>query len=499
MDPDPWWAPYQHTPRVYANTDGDAVSDFVSLMTVSKGFKAGHRLAFAAWQEWLARWLLERKDNGMLRYRQAVIGLPRKTGKSLLGSSIALYYLVGDPDLGREIYSVAGDRQQARLVFGEARWQAMRSKFMSKELKIYRDAIEHPESGSVYRVLSHDGRLAQGLNPFIAIMDEAHVYKNRDLWDAMTQGSGARPESLTVAITTAGAARDSLLGELCDYGTLVADGEKPDPSFGYAWWQAPPGRPVEDEVTWRQANPNITLGLTDLDEMRQNVMQTPEHVFRRYRLNQWVPLGGLGWMDMTAWRGAADKEREVPKGTEIVLGFDGSLRRDATALVAMTTASSKDERPHMWVVGCWEPPHNAPDDWLVPRDEVDAALTGVFEDYDVRCLQMDISRWEEERVRWAERFGKKRVLDFTMSDARMIPACLEFYKGIVAGQVTHSDDVRMNRHMGNAVIKSTYRGDTIRKIERGSLHLIDLAVAACIANDARLRTTAKPHYRTVGF
>ncbi len=155
------------------------------------------------WQRNLLNDLYERRPDGLLRYRRSLIGLGRKNGKSLLGSLIALYGLIeGEP--GAEVYSAAGDRQQARVVFNEAKWQVTQSSALSGICKVYRDVIEVPSTGAIYRVLSSDAKLQQGLNPSTVVFDELHVQPNDDLWDALTLGSGARKDPMIVAISTAG-------------------------------------------------------------------------------------------------------------------------------------------------------------------------------------------------------------------------------------------------------------------------------------------------------
>jgi phage terminase large subunit-like protein len=500
LAPKPEWAPAFWTPRKSALTDGDDVALFAStFMVATKGFRAGKPLNFADWQKWALEWALERNPaTGLLRYRQAILGLPRKTAKSLKGSSIALKYLVGTPELGREIYSIAGDRQQAKLVFGEARWQVLNHPLLKDECKVYRDAIEHVETGSIYRVLSHDGKLAQGLNPFLTIADEPHIYPSSqtapgtsELWEAMLQGSGARPESLLLGITTAGDYRDdALLTRLFDYGRDVASGEVDDDSFGIAWWQAPDGCDHRDEAMWHIANPNLRLGLADIEEMRSTVKSTPENVFRRYRLNQMVRLGGIAWMDMAAWKAAARPDRAPKKGERIVMAFDGSVSSDATALMGMTLDG------HLFVLGVWET--DGTEEWQVPRGEVMAAVEDAFDLYDVRAFNCDTAYWLAEFQVWQDTYGRRRVLDFTMSNARMVPAVQEFYAGVGEGAISHPDDPRLNRHISNAVSHETPRGITIKKQSKDSMHKIDLAVAACMANDARLRQVPRRGF-TGGF
>ena len=90
MVPDPAWAPAWHTTRKWEQSDGHRVCDFSeSFMVASKGLRAGDALAMNPWQRWLLDWALERRPDGRLRYRQAVVGIRRKTGKSLIGSEVA--------------------------------------------------------------------------------------------------------------------------------------------------------------------------------------------------------------------------------------------------------------------------------------------------------------------------------------------------------------------------------------------------------------------------
>src|SRR5262245_14019097 len=84
------WLPRWCTPRKYAHTDGPEVADFAaSLLRVSKGFMAGEPLVMRPWQAWLLDGIYERRDDGRRRYRRCLVGVGRKNGKSLIGSSIA--------------------------------------------------------------------------------------------------------------------------------------------------------------------------------------------------------------------------------------------------------------------------------------------------------------------------------------------------------------------------------------------------------------------------
>ena len=129
-------SPAWSTPRLYKRSSGQEVVDFAeTFLHVSKGVRAGERLRLTDWQKDLLGSLYERRDDGLLRYRRSLVGLARKNGKSLVGSVIALYGLIeGEP--GAEVYSAAGDRMQARIVFNEAKWQISQSPALSGICKV---------------------------------------------------------------------------------------------------------------------------------------------------------------------------------------------------------------------------------------------------------------------------------------------------------------------------------------------------------------------------
>src|SRR5215207_4429177 len=86
------WAPRWFTPRRWAESDGPDHADFAEcLLRVSKGVEAGSALTLRAWQRWLLDSLFERRPDGRLRFRRALVGLARKNGKSLLGTEMALF------------------------------------------------------------------------------------------------------------------------------------------------------------------------------------------------------------------------------------------------------------------------------------------------------------------------------------------------------------------------------------------------------------------------
>jgi phage terminase large subunit-like protein len=226
--------------------DGDLVADFIEQMCPqvkdSIGGHAGEPLLMRPWQRELLSYLFARRPDGRYRHRTALVGLARKNGKSAIGSGIALHGLIMGPR-GGEVYSCAADRDQARIVFGSAKSMVENSPELAAITKTYRDAIEVPSTGSVYRVLSSEAFTKEGLSPTLVLYDELHAAPNDELWNVMSLAQAARVDSLTLGITTAGVkgdstGQDSTCYRLYQYGEKVASGEVDDPSFFMAWWKS---------------------------------------------------------------------------------------------------------------------------------------------------------------------------------------------------------------------------------------------------------------------
>ena len=488
-EPDPKWAPEFSVPSLSNLSRGQDVTDFAGLLLkASRGFKAGEPLDFTAWQRWLLDRLLEvNPETGLLRYRRAIIGLPRKNGKSLLGTAIALEHLLYGPQ-GAQVYSAASDRAQARIVFGEARQQVIDNPELSKIVKVYRDVLEY--KGSIYRALSADAMRAHGLAPSLVVADELHAWpsspnnkRGDELWEALTQGSADRPESLVVGITTAGGNYDTLLGKLYNHGKKVASGETSDKQFGFWWWEAGQDDDPTDTEIWRKANPNLAEGLLDQADFEASISAAGSSGFagfQRYRLNQWVRLAGEDFISPYHWHEAL-RDEGIPDGAEICVGFDGSVSGDATGLVAVDVNTGT-----MKVLALWEPDPSDPE-WTVDRDDVNAAIEQMFEKYQVKMLWADPSFYEPDVLAWSKKWRRK-VERIPPTNHRMAPMAQQFLADLVAKEIGHNGDPALQRHVLNAVATDT---GSFKKEKKNSPRKVDLLACAILANGARHATQAR--------
>jgi phage terminase large subunit-like protein len=469
------WKPAFYTERKNKSSDGDEIISFAeNYFNVLKGFRSGEPLVFTNWQKWLLRSLYERNDvTGRLRYRRALIGLPRKQGKSLMMSAVGVYGMIAG-ESGSEVYAVANDRQQARIIFNEAKQQIVNSPLLAAESKVYRDAIEMPRFGSVFRVLSSDFKGQAGLNPSLVLFDELWGQNTPDLYDQMTLGSGARIEPLTVSITTAGYDLDSLAGKLYQYGKQVAAGEVEDDQFGFWWWEAPEDCKVDDRKAWQVSNPNLAEGLLDPEDLAVAVKQTSEMGMRRWRLNQWV-RSQESWLPVGAWEQCVSDlqfDSELP----VWVGIDMALKHDTIAVcVAQPQADRVVVRSKIW----------QPELEGVDVVAVEHYLRELHNQFQVQEFAFDPAYFQRSAEALSD--DGLPMVEFPQSGARMIPACGNAYEMIVNRKIAHDGSPTFTDQVLSAAQRMT---DTGWRLSKGkSKRKIDACIAMVMALD---RATTKP-------
>jgi len=197
-------APQWRTPvpeEAMERGDGDFIARFAdAFATITKDSVAGRtgeKMILREWQKDLLRHVFARDEDGGLRHRVNLVGLPRKNGKSALGSLIAAFALVDPKTKGAEIYSVAADRNQARIVFEDTK-KMIQNTELKEHVTIFRDSLFVQATGNVYRVLSADAPRAEGLSPTLVLFDEVHAQPSRSLWDVMSLAQGARGKQATL-------------------------------------------------------------------------------------------------------------------------------------------------------------------------------------------------------------------------------------------------------------------------------------------------------------
>ena len=178
---------------------------------------------------------------------------------------------------------------------------------------------------------------------------------------------------------------------------------------------------------------------------------------------------------------------EPSDGALIVLGVDGARFEDAVGAVA-----TEVETGFQWPLGIWEKPPGAGPDYEHPSDEIDGAVRDADERYRIWRIYID-PQWIDHLVsEWAGEWGKRVVEWYTHRPTNIAWAIRSFTSALNGGDLSHSGDEHLARHIKNAVRrKSTVRDDegrllhTIGKDRWDSPRKIDAAMAAILSWKAR--------------
>ena len=170
---------------------------------------------------------------GFRRFRRAYIEIPKKNYKSTTAAGIGLYMLTCDGERGAEIYSLGADKDQARIVHGEAQRMVESSPELSAALNVNRTTgvITYQDTQSKYQALSGVSRGKHGLNIHAAILDELHEWRDANLFDSIRYGIRARRQPLLFSITNSGDNLESICRREHEKAQRIIDGSVYDPSY----------------------------------------------------------------------------------------------------------------------------------------------------------------------------------------------------------------------------------------------------------------------------
>jgi len=509
---------------VKANPNGPGRKvEIINKLTHTKGPFAGQSFNLRPWQERRIIRPLFKIDRatGKRKHRMCLLMIPRKNGKTELIAALAIDGLLFDGEIGAEVYSAAADKDQAALAFNVAAQMIRNDPDLSARCDILdsqKRIIDH-KTGSFYRAISAEAYSKHGFNASRVLYDELHAAPSRELWDVLTSSTGARAQPLTVAISTAGYDRHSVLYELYTHAKRVQENPELDPSFLPVIFEAPTDADWTSEKVWRAANP--ALGdFRSLDEMRTacaraREIPAQENTFRRLYLNQWTEQASR-WLAIAAWDACRTSiDRATLRGRRCFVGLDLSSTTDLTAAVAVfPDGDSFDVLPHFFIpaekiqqrVTRDRVPY---DQWV--RDELVTATPGPAVDYDyVRNL---LVAWDDEfdvRVVAYDPWNATDLVHrlekqdgFTCAKMRQGFASLSspsksLEKAVVSKRIRHDGHAVLRWNISNMSVESDAAGN-IKPSKELSTERIDGGYALIMAIDAMERNdhTPPPSYQMI--
>lgn len=341
---------------------GERAVTFLKLLRHPNSTAPNNAFELAPWQERIVRRIYgPRHPDGRRIVQNVFLLVPRGNRKTSLAAALALLHTIGPERVpAGQVLFAAADREQAGIGFREAANIVRQDKRLIAATRIY-DAfnsakqIVYKAESVTLRALSSDGGAAHGLTPTFTLIDEIHIWKGRDLWEALRSGAAKVDDSLTVIATTAGRGSETLAAEQYNYARRVALGEIDNPAYLPILFQAEADDDWLDETIWHKANPGLKHGFPSLTGMRGLAKESENKpadrsAFLQFNLNVWQansrdPLFNMATYDSRQFATDFADLEALP----CYLGVDLSISGDLSAIVAAWRHPDGQVTIHPWL------------------------------------------------------------------------------------------------------------------------------------------------------
>ena len=254
----------------------------------SKGKWAGKTLNLELYQKAMIEALYGfiDKDTELRKYKKCVFFVAKKNGKSTLASALALYGLMQDGEGGAEIYSVAKIKEQAKIVWTEAKHMVAHSPALKKRLRMTVQGIYYDAKDSIFQALASETNSLDGKNTHYCFADEVWAWEDIGLLDIMQDGMSNREQPIMFETSTMGTVRNKVFDQEYEYcekvikGYLGQEGGIVDETILPVIYELDSENEWLDEECWYKANPclNITKGLDYMRDRVQKAQNDPTYL-----------------------------------------------------------------------------------------------------------------------------------------------------------------------------------------------------------------------------
>lgn len=250
----------------YSNKRANHIIEFFeNFCKPSKGKAGGQNVKLELWEKALLATIFGFIDiNGVRKYREAILIVGKKNGKSLLASGVGNYMLIADGENGPEVYAVATKKDQAKIIWSEAKKMIRKSPALRKRIKTLVSELSSEEfNDGTFRPLASDSDTLDGLNVYCALMDEFHQWKDgKKLYDIIADGVSAREQPLVFMTSTAGTIREDIYDQKYEEAERVINGYFDDNGYKDEHliafiYELDSRKEWTDETCWPKANPGL--------------------------------------------------------------------------------------------------------------------------------------------------------------------------------------------------------------------------------------------------
>lgn len=455
-------------------------------------------------------------ESGARQFREVLIVMGRKNGKTLLAAAISVYCAFMDGEYGARIYFAAPKLEQAGLCFDAFYQMVSKDEELSKMIKKRRSDIYIEESNSSAKPIAFNAKKSDGLNILLCVADEAASWAGDaglKFYEVLKSSFGARRQPMLLTITTAGYVNDGLYDELMKRSTAVLKGTSKERRL------APFLYIIDDPKKWndinelRKSNPNLGVSVsTDylLEEIaiaEGSLSKRMEFLTKYCNIKQNSSQAWLEWEVVERASGAALKLEDF-RGSYCVGGIDLSQTTDLTSCCAVIERGGKlYVFSHFFMPASRLETATAEDGmpYEIYRQRGILTLSGenyvdyrdcfawfrrLVEEYQIYPLKVGYDRYSAQYlVEEMKRYGFH--MDDVFQGTNLTPVIHEFEGIAKDGNITIGDNDLLKAHLLNSALKFEADSQRVRLIKIAPRSRIDGTAALLDAMTVRQKWYAE--------
>ena len=316
--------------------------------------------------------------NGHRQFREVVLLVGRKNGKTKIASSLGDYTYRQEGGFGSRVFCIAPKLDQADLVYNDIwmmttldpEWQALKEDLTQtneRGMRIKDDAmlarhrqtdLSIPGTNSTVKKIAFSAKKSDGFNPSLAICDEVAAWAGDaglKQYEVMKSGMGARPEGILLSCTTAGYISDGIFDELMKRSTRFLLGDSKETKLLPFLYMIDNIEKWNDINELCKANPNLGVSVS-VDYMLEEIAiaegslsKKAEFMCKYCNIKQNSSLAWLPATSVSAISGPAIDVKAL-RGSYCVAGLDLSQTTDLTCACAVIEKNGRlNVIAHFWM------------------------------------------------------------------------------------------------------------------------------------------------------
>ena len=443
-------------------------------------------------------------DNDKRIFREIVLFVGRKNGKTLIGAAIIAYEAYADGEYGSEIYCVAPKLDQSDLVFSAFEFTKDKNPDLERRTRKRKNDYIIDQNNTTIKKIAFNEKKSDGYNPMLTVADEISSWpaaRGLKQYEVMVSGTAARVEPITLSISSGGYVDEGIYDELFKRGTRFLKGESSDKRLLPVFYMIDDPEKWDDINELRKSLPGlgesipIQFMLDQIDIARESLSKRTEFLCKYCNLKQ---NSSMAWLSVQTINKCFEEHIELNDfdSTYCVAGIDLSQTTDLTAAIILiekggemfvfskfwlptekiTDAISRDGLPYEhYIQKGWLEPSG---DNFIDYHDCFKWLTSMVEQHEILPLQVGYDRYSAQYlIQDLKQYGFK--CDDVYQGDNLWPVLQEMEGFMKDGKVHIEENDLLKVHLLNAAIKMSNERGRGRLVKlRNNMHIDGVAAMA---------------------